>query len=56
MDEPWANTNSQDSPRPELEGSHYLPLTVFFVAGHMASTQISFCPGTPKWEFQNSQN
>jgi hypothetical protein len=25
MDEPWANTNSQDSPWPKLGGSHHLP-------------------------------
>jgi hypothetical protein len=25
MDEPWANTDSQDSPLPELEGNHHLP-------------------------------
>jgi hypothetical protein len=23
--EPWANTNSQDSPRPKLGGNHHLP-------------------------------
>jgi hypothetical protein len=26
INEPWANTNSQDSSRPGLEGSHHLPL------------------------------
>jgi hypothetical protein len=25
MDKPWANTNSQDSSRPELGGSHHFP-------------------------------
>jgi len=25
MNEPWANTDSQDSPRPGLGGSHHLP-------------------------------
>jgi len=32
------------------------PLIVYFVLGHGTNTQISFCPGTPKWESRNSQN
>jgi hypothetical protein len=32
------------------------PLIIFFVHGHKASTQMSFCPKTPKLEFQNSLN
>jgi hypothetical protein len=39
--------NSQYSPRPRLGGSHHFPLIVYFVHGHGASTQMSFCPGTP---------
>jgi len=31
-DEPWANTNSQDSPQPELGGSHHLPFYSIFNA------------------------
>jgi hypothetical protein len=31
-------------------------LIVLFVLGHGASTQMSFCPKTPKWESRNSQN
>jgi hypothetical protein len=27
------------------------PLIIFFVHGHEASTQMSFCPKTPKLEF-----
>ncbi len=32
------------------------PLIVLFVLGHGVNTQMAFCPETPKWEFQNSQN
>jgi hypothetical protein len=32
MDEPWATKNSQDSPRPELGGSHHLPPYSIFYA------------------------
>ncbi len=32
------------------------PLIVYYVFGHGASTQMSFCPRTPKWEYRNSQN
>jgi hypothetical protein len=28
------------------------PLIVFYVFGHGANTQMSFCPKTPKLEFQ----
>jgi hypothetical protein len=31
------------------------PLLVYFVLGHETSTQIAFCPRTPKWESRNSQ-
>jgi hypothetical protein len=51
MDEPWANTDSQDSPWPGFEEATTFPLIVFFVPGHEANTQMLFCPGTPKWEF-----
>jgi hypothetical protein len=33
MDKPHANANSQDSPRPELGGSHHLPpYSILFLA------------------------
>jgi hypothetical protein len=32
------------------------PFIVFFVLGHRANTQMSFCLRTPKLEFQNSLN
>ncbi len=32
------------------------PLIIYSVLGHRTSTQISFCFGTPKWEFRNSQS
>ncbi len=47
-DEPWANTYSQDSPWPGLGGSHHIPPYSYFVPGHGASTQMSFCLGSPK--------
>ncbi len=34
MDGPWAHTNSQDSPWPELGGSHHLFSYSIFVIGH----------------------
>jgi hypothetical protein len=40
-DKPRANTDSQDSPRPGLGGSHHLP-------PYGACTQMLFCLGTPK--------
>ncbi len=56
MDEPRADTNSQDSPRLGLGEATTFPLIVYYVPGHRASTQMSFCHGTPKWESRNSQN
>ncbi len=47
-DEPRANTNSQNSPRPNLKEATTFPLIIFFVFGHGASTQMSFCPEIPK--------
>jgi hypothetical protein len=44
MDEPWVNTDSQDSPWPGLGGSHHLPLIVYSVHGHGTNIQMSFCP------------
>ncbi len=42
--------DTQDSPWPELEGSHHLPLnSILCTSPH----QMAFCPGTPKWESRN---
>ncbi len=43
-DKPWAHTNSQDSPRPRLGGSHHLPFIVFSMINHKGYIQMSFCP------------
>jgi len=32
------------------------PLIVYSMPGHGTNTQMSFCPGTPKWESRNSHN
>jgi hypothetical protein len=45
---------SQNSSRPGFGGNHNL--VVYFVLGHGTSTQMSFCPGTLKWESRNSHN
>jgi hypothetical protein len=50
-DKPWVNSDSQDSPRLGLGGSHHLPLIVYYVHGHGIGIQMAFCHGTPKWEF-----
>jgi hypothetical protein len=36
------NMDTLDSPRPELGGSHHLPLIVYFVARHEAYIQMPF--------------
>jgi hypothetical protein len=41
---------------PNLKEGTTLPFIIFFVAGHGASTQMSFCPETPKSKSQNSLN
>jgi hypothetical protein len=41
---------------PDLEEVTTFPFTLFFVFGHGANTQMSFCPRTFKLEFQDSQN
>ncbi len=56
MDEPQADTDTQDSPRPGLGGSHHIPLYSILYAWPWANTKMSFCPGTPKWKSRNSQN
>jgi hypothetical protein len=32
------------------------PLIVYYVPGHRTNIQMSFCPGTPKWESRNSKS
>jgi hypothetical protein len=44
------------SSQPGLGEATTFPLIVFFVHGHEASIQMSFCPRTPKLESQNSWN
>jgi hypothetical protein len=41
---------------PDLGEATTFPLIVYSVPSHRPSTQMSFCPGTPKWESRNSQN
>jgi hypothetical protein len=40
---------------PNLGEATTFPFIVHYVPGHRANTQMSFCCGTPKWEFRNSQ-
>jgi hypothetical protein len=40
----------------DLGEANTFPLIVYFVPGRRTNTQMSFCPETPKWEFQNSQS
>jgi hypothetical protein len=49
----WTHKTHNDL---DLGQTTTFPLIVFFVAGHGASTQMSFCPETPKWESRNFQN
>jgi hypothetical protein len=37
---------------PNLGEATTFPYIVFYVLGHAANTQMSFCLGTPKWEFE----
>jgi hypothetical protein len=41
---------------PDLGEAITFPLIVFSMSGHGASTQLSFCLWTLKWESRNSQN
>jgi hypothetical protein len=41
---------------PNLGEATTFPLIVYYVPNHETSTQMSFCPRTPKWESQNSQS
>jgi len=40
---------------PNLGEATTFPLIVYFVSLHEAHIQMTFCPGTPKWESRNSQ-
>jgi hypothetical protein len=41
---------------PDLGEATTFPLIVYFVPSHGTNTQMSFCPGIPKWESQNSHS
>jgi hypothetical protein len=42
------NTDSQDSPRSRLGGSHHLPpYIIYYVPLHGGHIQMAFHPGTP---------
>jgi hypothetical protein len=45
MDSPWANTDSQDSPRLGLVGSHHLPLYIILYAWPGPALKCHFVPG-----------
>jgi hypothetical protein len=47
-DEPWADLNSQDSPRPELEEATTFPLIVYYVPLHESHIQMAFCLRSPE--------
>jgi len=47
MDEPWAHTNSQDSPQPELGGSHHLPFYNIFDWAQGATSKCNFVSRFP---------
>ncbi len=40
----------------ELGEATTFTLIIYSMHGHETNTQMSFCPMTPKWESQNSQN
>jgi hypothetical protein len=41
---------------PNLGEATTIPFIVYNVPLHKAHIQMAFCPGTPKWESQNSQS
>jgi hypothetical protein len=41
---------------PDLGEATTFPFIIYFMHGHETNTQMTFCPRTPKWESQNSQN
>ncbi len=41
---------------PDLREATTFPVIVDSVLGHRTSTQMAFCPRTPKWESRNSQS
>jgi hypothetical protein len=47
------NTNSLDSSRPGLGGSHHLPPYSILCVTPRTHTRMPLCPGTPKVESQN---
>jgi hypothetical protein len=52
----WNTFGARTHHSPNLGEATTFPLIILFVLGHGANTQMSFCPRTPKWESQNSQN
>ncbi len=50
------NMDSQDSPWPELGGSHHLPLYNILCVSPQGQHPIVICPKTPKLESRNFQN
>jgi hypothetical protein len=41
---------------PNLGEATTFPFIIYFVPSHETSTQMPFCPRTPKWESRNSQS
>jgi hypothetical protein len=41
---------------PNLGEAITFPLIVYSMANHRTKIQMTFCPGTPKWESRNSQS
>jgi hypothetical protein len=48
MDKPRANMDSQNSAWLGLGEATTFPIIIFYVFGHEANTQMSFCLKTPK--------
>jgi len=55
-DKPRATSNSQDSPRPRLMGSHHLLHIIYFAPLREAHIQMTFCPEIPKGESRKCQS
>ncbi len=49
MEEPWANRDSYNSPRPGFQEATTFPFIIFSMPTHKAYTQMSFCPRIPKF-------
>jgi hypothetical protein len=54
---PRVNTQTHKTHHgPDLGEAITFLLIIYFMPGHRTSTQMSFCPRTPKLESRNSQN